>query len=394
MEGPRDCLVLGAGISGCALAYHLARRGVPPTVYDPRTPSAGATGRSAGVLTEQLWNAWDVEVARETRREYAELSRQYEPGAYRHNGFLRIASDPVAAGLLEEAAARWRGWGVEVEEPGPAELARLVPAGSFESVRRAVLTPHDAVVDPSAIATTYAEAARKAGARFDFGRPMTSIGRRGDRWEVVTPTGSLSAPLAIVAAGAWTKAILRTLGHPLPLAPYRTQAALLRPPKPAPDGFPTVHDLDTDVYLRPELQGRILGGDGTERVEADPENFAAGGDLDFLAHLAESLSDRFPGWKESEVLGSWAGVCVSTPDRRPVVGEVPGAPGLFVMAGFNGFGIMRAGGTARRLADLVIDGAPSAEPLSFVRPDRFPDRTVRFAPRPGFTVEAGENPRY
>jgi glycine/D-amino acid oxidase-like deaminating enzyme len=372
----------------------MAKRGLAPTVYDPRTPSAGATGRSAGVLTEQLWNRWDVEVARATRREYEELAHAYEPGAFRRNGFVRIATDPAAAGALEEAVARWRGWGVEVEELSGAELSRGIPEGDFEGVRRIVRTPHDAVVDPTAIAAIYADAARKAGARFDFGRPTLSVGPRGDLWEVATPTGSVRGRRLVVAAGAWSKAILRALGHPLPLAPYRTQAALLLPGRPAPEGFPTVHDIDTDVYLRPENQGRILVGDGTEHVEADPEAFPLGGDLDFLSHIAESLATRFPGWMESEVLGSWAGVCVSTPDRRPVVGAVPGAPGLFVLSGFNGFGIMRAGDTARRLADLVVDGPAAAEPLAPVRPDRFSDPSMHFIPRPGFTVEAGENPRY
>jgi glycine/D-amino acid oxidase-like deaminating enzyme len=389
-----DVLVLGAGISGCALAHHLAMRGLRPTVYDPRTPSAGATGRSAGVLTEQLWNAWDVEVVRETRREYAELARADEPRAYRRNGFVRLASDPVAIALLDDAIGRWKAWGVEVEELTPAELSRAIPAGAFGPVDRIVHTPHDAVVDPSAIAATYAARALRAGAQFDLGRPTVSVGADGGDWVVATGTGTLRGRRLVVAAGAWSKGILLALDHPMPLAPYRTQAALLRPGTPAPDGFPTVHDLDTDVYLRPETMGRVLAGDGTEDVEANPEAFATSGDPEFLAHLAESVAARFPGWTESEVVGSWAGVCVATPDRRPIVGAVPGAPGLFVMAGFNGFGVMRAGETARRLADLIVDGPSAEASLAPVRPDRFSEPARPFRPRPGFTVEGGENPRF
>ncbi|HUI38845.1 MAG TPA: FAD-binding oxidoreductase [Thermoplasmata archaeon] len=394
MEKPRDALVLGAGISGCSLAFHLAQRGLVATVYDPRTPAAGATGRSAGLLTEQLWDRWDVDLVRETRKEYAELAAAYDPSAYRRTGFLRIATAPVAVELLGEAAARWRSWGIDVEEPRRSEIARLVPALNLEGIGAAVFTPSDGVVDPSSIATTYAEAARKGGATFDFGLPTVSLDHRDGVWELRTATGTIRAVRLVVAAGAWSKSIVRSVGHPLPLAPYRTQAALLKPPGPRGPDPPAVHDLDLDVYLRPELEGRLLAGDGTEDREADPESFASEGDETFLAHLAETMEQRFPAWRDSEVAGSWAGVCTATPDRRPVIGTLDGARSLYVIGGFNGFGVMRAAGAARRLADLIADGPSASGPLAPARPDRFPEPEVTFRPRPGFTVEAGDDPRY
>ncbi|MCI4348644.1 MAG: FAD-binding oxidoreductase [Thermoplasmata archaeon] len=394
MAPREEILILGAGIAGCALAYHLAKRGILPKVYDPRTPAAGASGRSAGVLTEQMWDRWDLELVRETRKEYAELSEGSEPSAYRRNGFLRLATDPLAVTLLDEAIARWRSWGVDVEEPAGAELSRLVPAATVVGVGRAAFSSEGAVVDPSSMVAIYAEAARRAGATFDFGRPMTGFSSSDAGWELRTGSGTLQARRAVVAAGAWSDAILRSLGAPLPLVPYRTQAVLLRPVGRPPSEFPTVHDLDLDVYVRPESEGRILAGNGTEEVEADPEGFLTSGDAGFLTRIAEAMGERFGGWRESEVLGSWAGVCTSTPDRHPIIGAVPGAPALYVIGGFNGFGIMRAAAAARRLADLICDGGSAESALEPARPDRFPNPAARSPPRPGFTVEAGDDPRY
>lgn len=395
---PSDVLVLGAGIVGCALAYHLGRRGVTSvTVYDPRTPAAGATGRAAGVVTEQLWNRWDVEVTRESHREYAALCHRWDPEAYLQNGFVRWTSSPDAVSAVEEARERLHGWGVEVEEATPSDLARSLPAGRFDDIRAAIISPHDACVTPSAVATIYAEAARQAGASFDFGRPMVSVGRSGDLWQLTTSSGELRGRSLVVAAGAWSKMLLRTLGRPIPLTPYRTQAAMLRPSKPALETFPTLHDIDLDVYVRPEAQGRLLGGDGTEKTEADPERFIPGGDSYFLEHLAASLGERLPGWADSEVVSAWAGVCTSTYDRRPVIGVVARDPNLFVATGFNGFGVMRAGGVGRRLADLIADGPDANGPreaLHPVAPDRFPDSIGAFPPRPGFTLEGGDAPRF
>ena len=397
-DAPQEILVLGAGIAGCALAYHLARRAVGPvTVYDPRTPAAGATGRAAGVVTEQLWFRWDVEVTRESHEEYAGLAKRWEPDAYVRNGFLRWTKQAEFAPILEEAVERLKSWGVAVEEVDPSDLARWVPAGRFDDVASAIYSRHDACVTPSAITTIYAEEARHSGVTFDFGRPMRGLARREEGFELDLGDSVIRARRMVVAAGAWSKAILASLGFPRPLAPYRTQAALLRPPKPTTEPFPTVHDLDTDVYLRPETSGRILGGDGTERVEADPERFVTGGDPGFIEHLATCLGERFPGWAESEVVASWAGVCTATPDRRPLIGPVPGAPGLYMMAGFNGFGVMRAGGAARRLADLLAEGDAANGPreaLGPVWPGRFPTTYATFTPKPGFTLEAGDDPRF
>jgi sarcosine oxidase subunit beta len=393
-----EVLVLGAGIVGCALAYHLGRKGVRSvTVYDPRTPAAGATGRAAGVVTEQLWNRWDVEVTRESHREYATLCARWDPEAYLQNGFVRWTSHPDAVAAVEEARERLKGWGVAVEEASPSDLKRWLPAGRFDDVRAAIFSPHDACVTPSSVTTIYAEAARQGGASFDFGRPMLSVGHTAAGWQVKTPTGDILARTLVVAAGAWSKTLLRSLGHPIPLTPYRTQAALLRPSRPALETFPTLHDIDLDIYVRPEAQGRLLGGDGTEKVEADPERFIPGGDSQFLEHLAVSLGDRLPGWADSEVVSAWAGVCTSTFDRRPIIGVLARNPDLFVATGFNGFGVMRAGGVARRLADLIAEGPEANAPreaLLPVAPDRFPASLGAFAPRPGFTLEGGDAPRF
>jgi sarcosine oxidase subunit beta len=393
-----DTIVLGAGIAGCALAYHLAVRHVGPVVlYDPRTPAAGATGRAAGVVTEQLWNAWDVEVARASKNEYAELAARWDPSAFTANGFARFTAHREAAKVLEETVERLHRWNVDVRAVGADELAHDVPWGRWEDLAGAIYSPKDAVVTPSALTAIYAEGARTRGVEVEFGTPFTSLSPEGDGWRLEVGGRTVRGGRLVVAAGAWSKKILASLHQPLPLAPYRTQAAVLRPGPGGPAPFPSVHDIDLDVYVRPEDQGRILAGDGTELIEVDPDRTSGGGDERFLSHLAESFGVRFPGWADAEMVRAWAGVCTSTPDRRPMVGPVPTAPGLFVLTGFNGFGVMRAAGVAQRLAGMMAAGEGSEaerESLRPVLPERFPAGTPAVAPRPGFTLEAGDHPRF
>jgi sarcosine oxidase, subunit beta len=393
-----EVLVLGAGIAGCALSYHLIERNVGPVVvYDPRTPAAGATGRAAGIVTEQLWDRWDVEVTRASKREYAALARRSDRSAFTKNGFARWTHDLETANALSSAAERLGSWGVRVESIGPQELARRVPWGRFDDVRGAIWSPGDAVVTPSSIAEIYAENARSGGVEFWLGTPLESLRNEEGAWTASSGGRSVRARRAVVAAGAWSKELLRTVGHPLPLAPYRTQAAVLRPSRACAPETPSVHDIDLDVYVRPESNGRIMAGDGTELVEVDPETFRPGGDETFVTHLAESFEERFPGWADAELVRAWAGVCTSTPDRRPFVGPLPSAEGLYAFTGFNGFGVMRAGGIAQRLARVLAagEGARSElEGLTPVLPDRFRGGLPAFRPRPGFTLEGGNDPRF
>ena len=393
-----EVLVLGAGIAGCALAYHLLERNVGPVVvYDPRTPAAGATGRAAGIVTEQLWDPWDVEVSRASKIEYAQLARRRDATAFTENGFARWTRNPEAAEVLARTVDRLRSWGVRVESIDLDQLSRRVPWARFDDVRGAVWSPEDAVVTPSAITEIYAESARSRGVEFWMGTPLDSFRNEGGAWTASSGGRTVRARRAVVAAGAWSKELLRRVGCPLPLAPYRTQAAVLRPTADCPPDAPSVHDIDLDVYVRPESNGRIMAGDGTELVEVDPETFRPGGDETFVTHLAESFDTRFPGWADAELIRAWAGVCTSTPDRKPMVGPVPPAEGLYALTGFNGFGVMRAGGIAQRLAAVLAAGEGSSselDRLASVLPGRFRGRLPPFEPRPGFTLEGGENPRF
>jgi sarcosine oxidase, subunit beta len=392
-----EVAILGAGIAGCALAYHLVERGVGPVVVvDPKTPGAGATGRAAGIVTEQLWNRWDVEVTRESKAQYAALSARWDPSAYSVNGFVRWARGAEAIGVLEAAVGRLRSWGVPVDELDADGLAARVPWGRFDDAPRAVWSPTDAVVTPSTMGEIYAEGARQKGVEFRLGAPIDRVHFEDGAWTVEISGTPTRARRLVVAAGAWSKQLLSSIGHPLPLAPYRTQAAVLRPAS-GPVTFPSVHDIDVDVYARPEANGRILAGDGTQLIEVDPETFRTGADDSFVSHLAETFSDRLPGWADAELVRAWAGVCTSTPDRRPFVGPIPDSDGVYVITGFNGFGVMRAGGVAARLADLLRTAEPSdrdLERLAPALPGRMPAEPRAFTPRPGFTLDDGDDPRF
>ncbi len=318
-----------------------------------------------------------------SRQEYRRLSEEHDPTLFQETGGLRIVSTEEGEHRLGPQRERLGSQKVDARLLTPREAGALLPKARLDGVRAALYTPHDAVVAPTDLTLLYGRLARENGAtaESDLGDPRVTW--NGGRWTLHVGELEASSERLVVACGAWTKGVLQGLGHPLPLAPYLTRACLVKAGHPK--VFPWVHDSELDVYLRPFPGGDVLAGDGTELKEVDPDHLDPSSDLPFLENVAGFMERRFPAWASSSVGASWHGICTSTPDRRPMVGPVPEAPGLFVLAGFNGFGVMRAGAVARWMADALARGRWGD--LREVDPGRFPRPYAPFEPRPGFTLE-------
>ena len=383
-------IVLGAGLAGSALAYHLSRLGGREILlYDEAYPSAGASGKGAGILCTQCWDPWDAQVVEETRKEYRDLSERHHLGGYLTTGGIRSVSTVSLLPLLEERRRMLEQLRVPVRWMEPAEIGGAVPGIRVTDLKGGLLTPGDAVVEPPEMNFLYAELAQRAGVELTWGWGFRGLRREGAGWCLSTLGGDFHAAEVILTAGAHTKRIAGALGLSLPLAPYRTQACRLAPERDAPL-FPSYHDTELDVYVRPAPGGALVAGDGTESVESDPMRYNPGADFPFLAHVAEVFSHRLPLWAGASVRRAWAGLCVSTPDRHPLVGPLGPPEGLYVACGFNGFGVMRAGGLTARMANALRTGNWDA--LAPCAPSRFPRGGVAFSPRPGFTLGGEDGP--
>jgi sarcosine oxidase, subunit beta len=387
-----DVAIVGAGLYGCALAFHLACDKASRVLLlerrDAPTYPSG-TDTSAGILTLQGWDPWDISLVRESCAEYTRLAeREGEPGP-RANGGLRVARSEEGARWLEKVARVLTREGVEARQISAPELQDLEPFAQVEDLRLGLLTPADSVVSPAALRSAYLRAARRAGCEIRAVDPNEPIPTDADgRWRWGGP-GATEADHLVVAAGAGTKRRLASLGYSAPLAPFEAQAIRCRP-RPLLGEFPTLHDLDFGLYARPDGSGRILAGDGTGTREADPERWSAYADPAFVGRMTGTLRELFGALGELRPESAWKGLCVASPDRYPLVGRAPGSPNLYLASGFNGFGTMRAGALARRLAEGLCDGRWDG--LRPADPARFAGAPSPFEPRPEFPLEGEEGP--
>ena len=387
-----DIAVLGTGLFGAALTYHLTREPSRRVLALDTIPEAGrpnSTAASAGILSVQGWDPWDLAIVRESREEYRELAEEEGVETVRCNGALRVARTEEGARWLDRVERVLARESTEARRVGSGESQELLPFADLEDVRAGLYTPDDATMDATAMQAAYLRAAVRAGAvvRPSAG-PVFPERLPGGRWQFGGDS-SVVADALVVAAGAGSKAVLAALGHPLPLAPFRAQAVRLRP-RPLLPSFPTLHDLDLNLYVRPASLGRLIAGDGTGTREEDPSRWDPNPDRTFVEGMLTAVSDLFGGLPPAPMEAAWAGLCVASPDRFPLVGRVPGGEGLYVATGFNGFGTMRAAGLARRLADAIRTGR--WEPLRPADPSRFPSSVEQFDPRPEFPLEGPDEP--
>lgn len=380
-----DIAIIGGGLLGTALAYHLAEAGSGSvTLLEAGHLASGATGRSAGLLSYQGWGPWDLALVRESAEAYRDLSESEGRGLYRENGGVRVARSEEGARWLRRVEAVLTQRGEESDWLDPAEVADLVPGSAAQELVAALHTPRDATFSPGEMAVSFARRAALAGAEIRTRQGEIRLERASKGWRLEAPGGGVEATQVVVAGGAQTKSLLRRIGVTLPMAPFRTQACVLRP-APLTREFPSWHDLDLDLYVRPAPEGRVLAGDGTETVESDPGEARAEADEGFASKIAGLVGELFPEGRSLTLERAWAGWCVASPDPFPLVGRVPGNEGLFVATGFNGFGAMRAPAIARRLAEAIHRG--SWEALEPADPGRFPPDLPSFEPRPEFSVD-------
>jgi sarcosine oxidase, subunit beta len=382
-----DVAIVGTGLFGAALADWLGREG------DLRVAAVGrargpdrpdGTSASAGILSVQGWDPWDLAIVRESTAEYVRLADEQGIEPLRQDGGIRVARTPEGQRWLERVERVLAGEQVETLWLGEEDLATRLPFATLEGVRAALYTPEDASIAPEACREAYLRTASRRGVNcLALAQPVTLERRKDGFWWLEGPV-EIAARELVLAAGADTKALLARLGCSLPLAPFRAQALRIRP-KPLVAPGPALHDLDLTLYVRPSSHGRLLAGDGTGPQEADPASWDPRPDAGFLQEIEEGIRSVFGGLDGLTVESAWAGLCVATPDRFPLVGRVPGHTGLYVAAGFNGFGTMRAAGLARRLAGAIRTGG--WEGLAHADPARFRGSGPPFDPRPEFPLE-------
>jgi sarcosine oxidase subunit beta len=373
-----DVVVVGGGVHGASVAYHLARRGARRVVLVERKfLASGPTGRSSALV--RRFYAMDfltrtANTSADVFRHWGERVGGGDPG-FRQVGILWLAGADRAE-YLRANVRRARELGANVGAVGPAEVQALVPAMAVDDVALGAYEPESGYADAAMTTNAFATRARELGATVLQYTHVEALTIAGDKVTGVrTAAGEIHAPAVVVCAGLWAGRLLGPLGIEVPVAPTRHQMCFFRrPPDFGP--HPAILDRPHATYMRPETGNLTIHGLFAYDEVVDPDHYNEGADPGEVLRNAELIAERFPAMEHGLSMGGYSGVYDNTPDHEPVLGAIPEHPGLFVDFGWSGHGFKHAPAVGDILAQVVLDGHAPGWDLAPFRWSRFRDNAL------------------
>jgi sarcosine oxidase, subunit beta len=364
-------IVVGAGVVGASVAFHLTERGVETLVVDREGPAAGSTARSGALVRAHYPTALEADLAWESLTEYFEPWGERVGGGcgFTRTGFAYLVGEDRIEALRHNVSLQ-RSVGVETELVGPEELREIDPALDTDGVALAAYEPRGGYADPTATAVGFLRAAEALGARFEQ-RLVTGLRVRDDKATgVETENGPLDAPAVVLAAGAWSVPLAAGVGLELPVQPARVQVSLFERSYTLATHL-TFIDSVLSFYARPAAEHATLVGlrDRFSPLD-DPDEWDPEPDPELPGAAANLLGQRVPGLRDAPYRSGRAGVLDMTPDGRPVLGP-EGPEGLYLAVGWSGTGFKKAPAVGAQLAAWILEGSPRQKGLEAYTLERF-----------------------
>ncbi|HEY7140381.1 MAG TPA: FAD-binding oxidoreductase [Methylomirabilota bacterium] len=373
-----DVVVVGGGVHGASVAYHLARRGARRVVLVERKfLASGPTGRSSALVRRFYAMEFLTRTANTSAtvfQHWAERIGGGDPG-FRQVGILWLVG-PDRMDNLRANVRRARELGANVVTQTPAEVRTLVPAMAVDDVALGAYEAESGYADAAMTTNAFATRAGALGATVVQYVPVEAILTAGDRVTGVrTAGGEIHAPAVVICAGLWAGRLLGPLGIEVPVAPTRHQMCFFRrPPDFGP--HPAVLDRPHATYMRPETGNLTIHGLFAYDEVVDPDHYNEGADPAEVLRNAELIAERFPAMEHGLSMGGYSGVYDNTPDHEPVLGPVLEHPGLFVDFGWSGHGFKHAPAVGDILAQIVLEGHAPGWDLRPFRWSRFRDNAL------------------
>jgi sarcosine oxidase, subunit beta len=367
---PGRIAIIGGGVIGVSIAYHLASSGYRDVVVLERERlGEGSTSKATGGIRQQFTSPANALLSREAVayfRHFEELVG--EPFAFRQHGYLFVTTSEEVLAQARDGVEMQQQLGIGATTVTPDEITGLHREVRVGDLAGGTYCPTDGSGSPADAVQAFARQARRHGAQIRQHVAVLGIECDGDRRvrRVFTTDGPVEAGTVIDAAGPWAGQVADMVGVRIPLTPRPRQAFALAPTDGISRDMPFTVDLDSGAYLHPENSGGVIGG--TDRDQAC--SLKASVDESRLDRLVSAVAWRFPVLADARVLRGWAGLREMTPDDHAMVGPLASVPGFWLAAGFSGHGFMHAPVIGRELSRWLLSGSAGLN-LSRLDPSRF-----------------------
>ncbi|PYS93719.1 MAG: FAD-binding oxidoreductase [Acidobacteria bacterium] len=369
-----DVVIIGSGIVGSSVAYHLAEAGCRNVLVVEREAhqGQGSTGKSMGGVRAQFSTPVNIEMSRYSINFFARFDEVVgHPADYRPHGYLFLATSERHLEYLKANHARQQALGVNnVEFVTREDVLQMVPQLRTDDMVGGTFCPTDGFVDPHSVMMGFMLRARELGVRLWLETRVTGIDVEGGQVTgVETTRGRIATRTVVNAAGAWAAEVARMAGASLPVEPLRRQLVPTEPFAQLPERFPMVIDMSTGFHFRREGLRILLAWNDP----AETPGFKTEFDTSFVEKILTHAAARVPCLAEAQVnpRRAWAGLYEMTPDHHAIIGPAPDVRGLYFANGFSGHGVMHSPATGRVMSELILEGQARLLDVSPLSAERF-----------------------
>lgn len=371
MRSEARVVIIGGGIAGCSLLYHLAKRGWSDVVLvEADELTSGSTWHAAGLCTQFNSSLNLMGLLKYSIELYQTLEEETGQAVdYHRCGSLRIAATQDRVDEFHHRKGIADALGVPFNIITPDEASKLFPLADFGDALAVAHLPSDGYVDPTGLTNAFAKGARASGAEINRRTSVEAIERDGSGWIVKTNNGDIRADVVVNAAGQWSRQVGRMVGVEHPIVPLEHHYLITVPIAEVgklSSELPVLRDPDASFYIREEGGALLVGPFERETVpwavDGIPDNFHSSllePNLERLLDVLHDVAKRVPVFENAGIKSIVNGPDGYTPDGLCLMGPVPGVPNFHVLAGFSIFGIVFGGGAGKYAAEWIIDGQPS-----------------------------------
>nr|WP_276147189.1 FAD-binding oxidoreductase [Streptomyces sporangiiformans] len=362
-------MIIGGGVMGTSIAFHLAEAGVTDVVVVERGDlGCGSSGKPIGGVRAQFSDPLNIELGSRSLRAFENFPLR--PGAdirLDSVGYLFLLTSDRQAADFEISVRIQNGLDVPTRMISPQEAHRLCPYVSTDGLVAAAYSPTDGHARPGLVVQGYADAAARAGVRFATHTAVTGIDTAGDRVTTVhTDRGPISCSTVVCAAGAWSGRIGDMAGISLPVRPVRRQLAFTEPLAPPVPRIPFTIDFSSSAYFHNSDDGLLFGLADPDQ----PDGFDTTWTPEWLGLFQDVVRHRAPALADMKTSGGWAGLYEVTPDHNALIGRSGELPNFLYATGFSGHGFLQAPAVGEIVRDLHLDRTPCVDVSPFSA-DRF-----------------------
>lgn len=374
-----DVIIIGGGVTGCSIAYNLAKKGIRDVVVlEKKFLASGATGRCGAGVRQQWGTEMNCRLAMESIKFFETANEELEYDGdieFHQGGYLLVSTTEKEDAQFKKNVELQKSLGIPVEYITPQEAKEIVPYLNTNIIRSATFCPKDGHLNPFLTTDAYARAAKKLGVKiYTFTEVLGIKVENGKIKGVITNKGEISTNIVVNAAGGYSKLIADMVGVDIPVYSERHQILVTEPVEPMQD--PMVMSFSLNIYCQQTPHGSFIMGRGDD---SEPRDLRVTSSWHFLDEMAKTVVELLPPVGELRVIRQWAGLYNMTPDKHPIYGPVKGVEGFYLAIGFSGHGFMLGPMSGLLITEQIL-GEKNTIDISRLTLERFEKGELVFEP--------------